>query len=198
MIHSEARALVDCVQHSQAWHDMRRRTITATDLPALLGLNPSNFRNADEAGVREKKRADYVPPNPTAAMRRGTRLEPEILDWYATEFDCIVEHSPPMLQNKEHEWATASIDGFAYAKGEADPWPVEVKTTAVEQPGSCPAYWQAQIQWQLFVSGWQFSDLVAYQTKAREYWVQRIQRDDEWIAQAFELVNAWRLVHLDV
>ena len=194
MIYSEARPIEGAEQHSQLWHDWRRKTITATNIPALLGLNPPQW-NADEASVLASKQPDYEPKPPSAAMKRGTRLEPKVLDWYANERGVIVEHSPPMLQSKSHPWATASIDGFAYAKAEADPWPVEVKTSGIVSPGYLPAYWQAQVQWQLFVTGWQYSDLVAFNTRDKVHWIARIDRADEWIGETVELVDAWRIAN---
>lgn len=120
------------------WLKERHQFYNASDAGVLYSVHP--HRNLADVAI--EKLADE-PPNtePTAAMDRGVRLEPVLLDWLGDQLGVKVE-VPDLLYVQGRLMAT--LDGVFV--GNDDEW-VEAKTTSyhwAEPPDH--VYWQVVAQ----------------------------------------------------
>lgn len=140
--------IVHLVQGSEEWHAHRRGLRNASETPAVLGISP--WVTPYQLWLLKTGRTEQ-PVND--AMRRGTALEPLARHAYEIETGNVMQ--PLVLQDGLY---SASLDGMTLA-GDLI---VEIKCPykgqgstlwqAVEG-GEVPAYYLAQIQHQLMVSG---------------------------------------------
>lgn len=132
--------------------DRRRQFITATDVPAILGLSP--WRNAADV-YWTKVRGTDQPTND--AMQAGHLLEPSVIRWAETRLGRI---NPGDWKVAENGINAASLDGELADGGDV----VEAKTSGITGPGSpgqwgeqmtdeIPDYYLLQVQTQLLVTG---------------------------------------------
>lgn len=140
----------------EAWLAWRRGGIGASDVAAILGISP--FASpwsvwADKCGL--------LPPEPeNEYMAAGRWLEAAIGPWFAHETGLTVAGEQSWCSHPEIPWARATPDGFVHdgptflhtsitdALGS-----LEIKVTG---PGrrweTIPEHYQAQGQWQMFVT----------------------------------------------
>lgn len=140
--------IVQLVQGSPEWHAHRRGLRNASETPAVLGISPWVTRY--QLWLQKTGRAE---PAVNAAMRHGTALEPLARHAYEVETGNVMQ--PLVLQDGLY---SASLDGMTLG-GELI---VEIKCPVRGQQssiwrsvaaGAVPAYYGAQIQHQLMVSG---------------------------------------------
>lgn len=128
----------------------RRQFVTATDVPAILGVSPW----ANSADVFFHK-TQGIAPKTNPAMECGTLLEPKVLEWAGK---ALGELLPGDWRVSDNGINAASLDAMTLA-GE----PVEAKTTGIVGPGTphqwgeegsdqIPDYVLIQVQAQLFVT----------------------------------------------
>lgn len=163
------------------WLMWRRGGLGASDVAAVLGISPwaSPYTMfLDKTGQREDE--------DTEAMEAGRMLEPAIGPWFEQRTGLVVMGEQMWCTHPEHEWARATLDGivcespestFADALGG-----LEIKTTSdpiAKWDEGIPAMYQAQAQWQMFVTGMErtwFAVLHAnFGLKLRTY---ELERDD--------------------
>jgi putative phage-type endonuclease len=140
-------------QGSRAWLDYRRTVITATDLPVLLGLSPWRCE-ADLAD--EKLYGTAVEPN--LRMRVGSALEPLIAEEYERATGRRVRRVRGMMRHRDIEWAAASPD--ATVIGERRLVEFKRSTSRTRFADGIPQDVEAQVAWQLGVSGYPAADIA--------------------------------------
>ncbi len=149
--------IVQLVQGSPEWHAYRRGLRNASETPAVLGISP--WVTPYQLWLLKTGRAE---PEANAAMRHGTALEPVARHAYEVETGHVMQ--PLVLQDGAY---SASLDGITL-DGELV---VEIKCPVRGQQsslwrsvaaGAVPAYYGAQIQHQLMVSGARQSHLWVF------------------------------------
>ena len=131
--------------------ERRRNFITATDVPAILGVSP--WVNAADVYLAKTQGLTSI-TNP--AMEAGSLLEPSVIAWARTQLGPVLEGD---WRVHEGGILACSLDGIT-DKGE----PVEAKTSGITGPGNpsqwgaegtdeIPDYYLLQVQTQLLVTG---------------------------------------------
>lgn len=141
--------VINLEQGTDAWLDMRRSHVTATDVSVICGSNP--FKTPAE--LWREKMGLAPPQESNAAMERGSRLEPE-----ARAMACKVlkfDFEPVVIVSDEHPWAMASLDGISGARNIIleIKCPKEATHLDTFHGNGYPRYYYDQMQWQMLVSG---------------------------------------------
>jgi putative phage-type endonuclease len=140
--------VVPLVQGSPEWHAHRARYRNASETPAVLGVSP--WQTPYQLWMERSGRAETVT---SAAMRRGSQLEPQARAAYERLTDQIMQ--PLVLVEGEY---SASLDGLTLDGSRL----VEIKCPAkgrdsslwkAVEGGEAPQHYTWQIQHQLMVSG---------------------------------------------
>lgn len=147
-----------------AWLATRRQGITATDIPAILGLN--KYKTAIDVFMDKlAPTADTFTPaigNAEAALW-GTVLEDTVARTWAEHRNVKVRRIGVIAHNA-FPWARASLDRLVIGCQDGR-CAVEVKTrshyVADEWDKGVPADVEAQVQWQLLVSGLDHIHVIA-------------------------------------
>jgi putative phage-type endonuclease len=133
-------------QGSQEWLDIRKKSITATDMSTIMGVNPwkTPFQLFEEKlGYRSVEKND--------AMREGTRLEPyaraKLQELFQLELNAAVCFHP---QFKHH---MASLDAIDEKKMFLTEIKCSKKYHELAKAGTVPTHAIAQCQWQMHVTG---------------------------------------------
>ena len=160
---------------------LRLRGIAATDVTAIVGVNP--YRSAID--VWRSKRGEAPPFEGNERTRWGTILEPAIRADYEERSGLRVE-VPGTLEHPDAPWMLATPDGIAYQ--DIDPVRgLEIKCHTVRlahlygAPGSdeVPPYVLVQCVWCMAVTGLSRWDVVAFIDGQPSDYI--IDRDDEVI-----------------
>ena len=149
--------IVSAVDNAAAWLTARRGGIGASDAPVLLGEGyGSRYR------LWREKRGEIEPQDLSTveAVRWGIALEATIAEEWAARTGMEVERCGILYRSKAQPFALATPD---YTFKEL---PVEVKNlnfftklpkaetwTGWTEPDEWPARFEAQCQWQMFVTG---------------------------------------------
>ena len=149
--------VLDVEQRSAEWHDLRSRSIGASDVPKLMGVS----RYATPFQLWARKLGLIPEQVQNAAMARGVAMEGEALAWYEEQLG--VKCSGLVAQHLDLKWAIASLDGW----NELLNCPVEIKCSsgadfALVLDGKIPEEFYPQLQWQMYVTGASMSHLVIY------------------------------------
>lgn len=173
--------IVKLVQGSPEWLEYRRTMRNASETPAVVGVSP--WLTPYQLWLVKTGRSTQAV---TPAMQHGTKLEPEARAAYETLTGYVMQ--PLVLQEGEY---SASLDGITLAGDLV----LEVKCPfrgrqsrlwKAAQTGETPAYYAAQIQHQLMVSGATEAHLWVY---AEGEGILLTQRRDEAAMEA--LRGAW-------
>lgn len=161
----------------------RKDGITATDVAAIAGLHP--YRSAIDVFLDKTDRA--TPFTGNDRTKWGNILETPIREDYAERHGVRVE-VPGTLEHPTVTWAKATPDGICYLPRQSRPRNgLEIKTHSFRtadqygDPGTdeVPPHELVQCAWNMFVSGLDNWDLVAFiDGQPAEY---RIVRDDDLI-----------------
>ena len=173
------------VQGTPEWVDARRAGIGASEIPIIAGESP--YRSALELWAEKTGRVKPVPDAETAELfELGHLMEPVLLEIYERRTGRHPKRVRRMLAHPDVPWALASLDAQA---------PVR---RAVEAKWSNAARWHGdgipddvlmQVQWQLFVTGWDVADVVALVGRAAR--VVEVPRDQGWIDDLYRLAAAF-------
>lgn len=138
---------------SPEWFAARRKGITATDIPKILGL--SKYGNA--RSVWHDKRGE-LPPEPAGeAAEWGNILEPVVADEWARRHTVLI--APGKVESRDWMVATPDYHVGACPDGDAEPWQclLEIKTRSPFVAGrwrdDMPDDVLAQVAWQRVVTG---------------------------------------------
>lgn len=174
------------------WYEQRHLTISASEIPAVLGLSP--WVSAFDLWWLKRTGEDSQPEN--RDMRRGHRYEALILEDFAEDHPDLHVTKVGLCVNNERTWQSCTPDGLAY---EADsyrnsyrlelnpPDPVavvEAKSGANRsewgEPGTddIPVYYRAQVLWQMDCLGLRVAYVpVVFGFDFREYVVEYHEAD---------------------
>ena len=171
--------IINLEQGTAAWLDWRSQGIGASDAPAIMGENP--WKTPTQL-LQEK--CSVSQSGWTAAMQRGTELEPEARRRY--EQTVGVNVSPACLQSTQHAWLRASVDGIAPDGSRV----VEIKCgdkvyQKTASSRQVPGYYYGQLQHILAVTGLGGIDFWCYLPSRPEVHV-HVPRDDGYISRLLE------------
>jgi putative phage-type endonuclease len=171
------------------WLARRRKGITATDVPAILGVSP--WATPLDVWL------DKVNPQPrpvTYAMRRGLALEQAIAAEWATGSAAIVERPPMLVAHPDHPKLLASLDFIAHTPAESVI--VECKTATKWQDwedGALPDVYAVQALTQAAITG--LPVIVVADVNGRLE-TRRIDPQPDWEATALPAVVDWWHRHI--
>lgn len=167
----------DVVQGTDEWLAKRKEGIGSSDAPVIAGETGSVVELwAEKSGLVERSAPD---DDLAALFEWGHRLEPVVADWYADATGRALRRVNRMLVHPHIPWAFASLDRVVVGEKRI----VEIKTTrrGWDAGEPVPGNVQAQVQHQLWVTGYDVAD-VAVLTGGSEPKVYQIPRDDTFIA----------------
>lgn len=170
--------LVDVRPDTPEWEQVRRQTLGASEVPAVLGLSTY----ATPLDVYRAKLGGGSTIDPELAFI-GHAEEVVIGKWLRRfRPDLGVIRRGFMARSTEAPWLHATFDRFAVRRGE---WrPVQMKTAhqfaGSEWADEVPAAVQAQVQAELFVHGSDYGYAVAF-VGGRRFHLHRIDADPEFV-----------------
>lgn len=173
---------------------IRKTRLSATDIGAIIGVNP--WRSA--ADVRAEKLYDLDPITEDESIGIGNMVEPVLLDWAAKELRCEIERPIPTTVHPVHDFLCATPDAQIVAKLEG----IEGKTAGIVrgqvdagewgEAGSddVPAAYKVQCLVQMSVMDWQVVHLAAL-IAGRGRVLYRIERSEEDIEGIIDIARKW-------
>ena len=171
------------------WLARRRKGLTATDVPALLGVSP--WRTPLEVWL---DKLDPQPWDGNYSTRRGQRLEAFVAAEYAAEHRKRLEKPPALLAHPEHPWLLCSLD--FYAHDDTTTTVLECKTAGRWSPeweDDLPDVYAVQALAQACITG---LPVVVAADIAGRLEVRRIEPDPAWEADAIPRLDAWWQRHI--
>jgi putative phage-type endonuclease len=171
------------VQGTPAWHDVRRESVSSTDLSAILGLSPyrSEADLADEKLNGDRRES-------TLPMRIGLALEPVIKDEYERQTGLRLRRVRTLARHPRIPWAVASPDYAVVGRHKL----VEAKwTTSRRWNDGLPQDVESQVQWCLGVVGWREADVAAL-IGGRELSIFHVEYDDSVFEGLVEIAVDFR------
>lgn len=142
-------------QGSDAWLELRKAGITATDMTAVMGVSPWKTPFA----LYAEKTGQFQPEPVGEAAHRGLILEDAVATWWESQHEGKkLRRSNGVLRLKDVPWAMCSIDRMVQGEDHI----VEIKTSAspLWRIG-IPEFVQVQCQWQLLISGFEEMTVAA-------------------------------------
>lgn len=169
------------------WLARRRKGITATDAPTILGLTPQ-WRTP--LAVWLEKVQPMQDRAPSYHQRRGRAMEPILAAEYEATTGATVRRPPLLVSHPEHPILLASIDRFADHPDRTVV--LECKTASDWRDWAdetVPDKYAVQVLWQLMVTG--LDEGVIFADVAGRLETRTIRRDLEWEAQVIPRMLAW-------
>ena len=145
-------------QGTPAWLEARRATIGSSDIPIIVG--ESTYKSAHTLGAEKLGLVEAKVDEETQELFDiGHLMQPVLLRIYERKTGRKVRAAHGWRTHKQIPWATASLDGEAPVRRVVEAkWTNSARWRRGERvPGDV----QAQVQWQLFVTGWDVADVVA-------------------------------------
>lgn len=165
-----------------AWLEKRKHYVTGTDAGKLIGVSPYGGKFA----VWLDKTGRAAPVVETPAMKAGKKFESAILQTYAEEMNCKLEHVDGynLITCDKYPRLGASLDGWNHDLQ----IPVDAKNIKWknEKWGDAwtdqfPEYYKAQLQVQMMVTGATFAHL-AVMFSGQDFFIYSMEYD-EYMAQ---------------
>ncbi len=163
------------------WLEWRRRGIGSSDITAILGLSAWD----SPLSVYLKKVGELPEDEENDFMLCGTLLEDDVAELFEIKTGLKPRNRYAILQHPEYPWALANLDRTLPAENGAFPGVLECKTAGITKRGDwqddeAPAHVVYQVQWQLFVTGYEWGYAAAL-IGGNEFRYTRIERDEELI-----------------
>lgn len=183
---SKRYEFIKAPQRSPQWFALRKDAITATDIAVISGLSPykTPYRLFAEKSGKVEEQAAGV------AADRGRLLEDAVAKYYEQERGVKLRQSNGIVRLKKHPWAMASLDRTIVGQPEGI---VEIKTSTSRawdlQP--IPPFVNAQVQWQLLVTGAEWCDVVAL-LGGLMFRIVRVETDPIYHTELFGRAQAFR------
>jgi putative phage-type endonuclease len=163
-------------QNSPEWLEARKATIGSSDIAAIVGESPHKSAYtlaAEKLGLIP----EVIDDETRELMDIGHLMQPVLLTLYERKTGRHPKAAPTWRAHPEYPWATASLDGTAPVKRV-----VEAKWTHAKRwrnGDRVPADVLLQVQWQLFVIGWDVADVIVLDHVQPR--VEEVERDDKVI-----------------
>ena len=165
--------------NKDAWLEKRKHYITGTDAGKLIGVSPWGGKFA----VWLDKTGRAAPVVETPAMKAGKKFESAILQMYAEEMNCKLEHVDGynLITCDKYPRLGASLDGWNHDLQ----IPVDAKNIKWknEKWGDAwtdqfPEYYKAQLQVQMMVTGATFAHL-AVMFSGQDFFIYSMEYDED-------------------
>lgn len=152
---SKQYEFIKAEQRSAEWHALRKEGITATEAAVIAGLSP--YKTPYQ--LYAEKLGKYTPEPVGAAAIRGILLENTVAEFYEMETGRELRRSNGIVRLKEMPWVMASLDRTIVGEDGL----VEIKTSTSPRWSlyPVPPEVEAQVQWQMFVTGAPWCDVAA-------------------------------------
>ncbi|HEY8836391.1 MAG TPA: YqaJ viral recombinase family protein [Dehalococcoidia bacterium] len=150
-------------QGTPEWLDARRDVVGSSDIPVITGNSPYRSSLLDLWAVKTRLlEPEPVDPETQELFDLGHAMEPVIAERYVLKTKRPVRRARRMVRHPNLAWAAASLDRVSARKGERRI--IELKWVPhrmwMDGPEPVPAYVQDQVQWQLYVTGWDVADVA--------------------------------------
>ena len=188
--------LLDVKQGSPEWHAARLGIPTASNFSKIL--TPATGKASTQAkGYMMSLLAEWLTGVPseegvTLFMDRGKELEPLARKWYANEYDVSVKEVGLVL--RDDKLVASSPDGLVGEPGTLEIKCPSAKTHIEYLLDGLPGGYFAQIQGALWLTGREWTDLVAFHPDLPPI-VKRVPRDEGYI-QALDAAVSTFVEHL--
>lgn len=172
------------IEPREQWLIERMKGIGGSDAATLLGLSRRSALSlyAEKIGelVREEPDQEYI--------EWGNRLEPVIAEAYADRTKRVVRPCSHLLRSRAVPYALATPD-YWWMPEEGGWHPLEIKTTGSHlawkwEEGAPPEY-EAQLQWQMFVTGAPRASIACLIGGQRMVWCD-VERDEAIVGRLLE------------
>jgi putative phage-type endonuclease len=181
------------VTNEKEHHAFRYQHLTASNVAAVLGLNPYQTRQK----VYEKYTNPQEPSIDNYFTRRGRQQEPYIARKFTHASGLTCLYDLPLVEHPTYPWLGATFD-LLTNKGH----PVEIKYLISRKPTEetfMPMMYWVQMQIQLQVaqssSGYYVEFKSATDTEPEYFKILIVSRDDDWFAQMFSKIECfWQSV----
>ncbi len=181
-----------------AWLEKRKHYITGTDAGKLIGVSPWGGKFA----VWLDKTGRAAPVVETPAMKAGKKFESAILQMYAEEMNCKLEHVDgyQLITCDKYPRLGASLDGWNHDLQ----IPVDAKNIKWknEKWGDAwtdqfPEYYKAQLQVQMMVTGATFAHL-AVMFSGQDFFIYSMEYDEDMAQKILDASDEfWPYVECD-
>lgn len=181
-----------------AWLEKRKHYVTGTDAGKLIGVSPFGGKFA----VWLDKTGRAAPVAETPAMKAGKKFESAILQMYAEEMNCKLEHVDgyQLITCDKFPRLGASLDGWNHDLQ----IPVDAKNIKWknEKWGDAwtdqfPEYYKAQLQVQMMVTGATFAHL-AVMFSGQDFFIYSMEYDEEMAQKILDATEEfWPFVERD-
>ena len=181
-----------------AWLEKRKHYITGTDAGKLIGVSPWGGKFA----VWLDKTGRAAPVVETPAMKAGKKFESAILQMYAEEMNCKLEHVDgyQLITCDKYPRLGASLDGWNHDLQ----IPVDAKNIKWknEKWGDAwtdqfPEYYKAQLQVQMMVTGATFAHL-AVMFSGQDFFIYSMEYDEDMAQKILDASDEfWPYVERD-
>jgi len=160
-------------QNTPEWEVARRFTIGSADIPVIAGESPHKSAYT-LAAERLGLIPELVDDETQELFDIGHLMQPVLLQLYERKTGRHPKAAPTWRRHPEFEWATASLDGTAPVKRVVEAkWSHSKRWRSGEKvPGDV----LLQVQWQLFVVGWDVADVIVLDFTTPR--VETVERDD--------------------
>ena len=181
-----------------AWLEKRKHYVTGTDAGKLIGVSPFGGKFV----VWLDKTGRAAPVAETPAMKAGKKFESAILQMYAEEMNCKLEHVDGynLITCDKYPRLGASLDGWNHDLQ----IPVDAKNIKWknEKWGDAwtdqfPEYYKAQLQVQMMVTGATFAHL-AVMFSGQDFFIYSMEYDEDMAQKILDASDEfWPFVERD-
>lgn len=181
-----------------AWLEKRKHYITGTDAGKLIGVSPWGGKFA----VWLDKTGRAAPVVETPAMKAGKKFESAILQTYAEEMNCKLEHVDgyKLITCDKYPRLGASLDGWNHDLQ----IPVDAKNIKWKNEkwgdawtSDFPEYYKAQLQVQMMVTGATFAHL-AVMFSGQDFFIYSMEYDEDMAQKILDATEEfWPYVEND-
>jgi putative phage-type endonuclease len=184
---------IELVQGSQEWLSWRKKFVTATDAPALLGLSPY----ATPLQCWQRKTGQIPEQEASFAMIQGQLNEPIARKLFIKETG--LDMVPVVIESDAYNFLGASLDGIS----ECGEYLLEVKCNGMETHNfvkkngleGIPEYHFAQMQHQMLTTDRQAHSCFYVSYNNGEILIVEVPRHDDWIDDYLtEASKFWRQI----
>lgn len=168
-------------QNSEEWFELRKGKFTASKFKDLfMSKKTSGYEKAIYQPVYERLTGESPESFKSDYMERGNELEPLAVELYEQETFNTVDNGGFFTLG---DWIGASPDGLIGDKGI-----LEIKSPAFNTminyliKGKLPSIYKWQVHGQLYVTGREWCDFIAYHPKLKPLII-RINKDESMITE---------------
>ena len=184
--------------NKDAWLEKRKHYVTGTDAGKLIGVSPYGGKFA----VWLDKMGRAAPVVETPAMKAGKKFESAILQTYAEEMNCKLEHVDGynLITCDKYPRLGASLDGWNHdlqvpVDAKNIKWKNEMWGDAWTD--QFPEYYKAQLQVQMMVTGATFAHL-AVMFSGQDFYIYSMEYDEDMAQKILDESDAfWPFVEND-